>query len=139
MNQQTSVVYQDNAVDYSQYFKTGAWAFGDPRVKKHGRFLNAGVSAAAGGSYDITLYRDFSTSMAESIDVALPDDLLVSEASPGTVGAATMLVEETGYDFSDYRINLEFNYAQLGVENIDGNNSKVEIQHIALEAAKLSR
>lgn len=139
MPQSTGIVYQDNAVDYNQYFKTGAWAFGDPRTKKHGRFLNAQVSGGAGGSYDITIYRDLSTALAEQIDVDMPDALLVGSASPGTVGAATMLVEETSVDFDDHRINMEFNYAQVGIENIDGAGSKVEIQQVLLDAAGLSR
>lgn len=140
----TEAIWQDNSVDYDLYWKSGAADF-DTILKKHGKYFNAQVSASAGASASAVLYKDLSPAPLVTESLAAAPERIISTmtdtdtATGDTVTLATYSVEEAAGVFSRKPINFEFKYVQAGMINCDPNNSRMDVNEIALDGTQLSR
>jgi hypothetical protein len=133
----TGAVFQDNAVAYSLYWKSGAYDFGT-LLQKQVKWLNGQINAGNGASAYLDLYKDLSAAPVVEVSLAAPASRYVGSATD-TVGAATYLVDESGGVLKNTRVNFECKYIQIGMSSCNPNNSRFDVSQTSVEVAFLNR
>jgi hypothetical protein len=136
----TETVWQDNAVDYDLYWRSGAYDAGTI-LKKAAKWANAQVSASAGATASAVLYKDLSDAPLLSIALTAAPERILSTmtGTADTVTLATYATEEASGVFGRTRVNFEYKYVQAGMISCDPNNSRMDVNEVSLESYQLSR